>query len=82
MIEERAHLGIKPLLKKKMSHRKTVAASSKKHMDSLKKDLKQFKRQIASLTKSKCVEDNDSDKNPDDASNSFGVRKEKRDKNN
>ena len=82
MIEERAHLGIKPLLKKKMSHRKTVAASSKKHMDSLKKDLKQFKRQIASLTKSKRVEDNDSDETPDDAGNIFGRRKDKKAKKN
>ena len=82
MIEERARLGIKPSSDKKMSPRNTSAASSKKQMDSLKKDLKQFKRQIASLNESKRVKDDDSDKTPDNAGNSFGGRKDKKAKKN
>ena len=82
MIEERACLGIKPPYNKKKSPRKTASASSKKQMDSLKKYLNQFKLQIASLTKSKRVEDENSDKTPDDAGNSFGGRKKKRAKKN
>ena len=47
-------------------------------MDSPKKDLKHFKRQIVYLIISKRVEDDESDETPDDAGNSFGRRKEKR----